>query len=222
MLQAYATEKKVGVEFVGDYYDLKSMYNVFDFASRKLDIHNEHDYSTYRLLQDFMYIIKDSLEGNSIIKEMDFEDAPKYPYFGFRLTWVNILFYIAAIRQVFSYNRTNYQSQSFAYLFEGLSFHAAKKINNAEFTESFTHYIDNPIRITDPYSYIISEQINYEFIKKKTAVNKFRILSSVLESYFNERSSTRVVLIKALKQECIGTSIDPYRFDLIRNIEIDW
>jgi hypothetical protein len=212
MLQIYPTKKGSGVQILGDYADLRTLYTTIHKLAERLDPDGEHTKGKSQLLMAFAYEVKKAYSGLRYEEELTLDGRHKVMYQGVNYLWSDLIITFNVLRNEAGYLVTEALDQACLYLLEAqlrsalISYDVKEGLHLQEF-------IGKWINISHPYVYLISQAIALDFLHHKTGKARFGQIAPLLYNYFNEQSKEYKELLQGLEksaaqQECKILSLD--------------
>jgi hypothetical protein len=198
MLQIFPTKKGTGVQILGDYADLATLYSTIHKLSERLDGEAELTKGRSDLLMAFAYDIRKAYSGQRDQDVLTFDGQHKVTYFCFNYLWSDLIITYNVLRHEAGYLVTDALDQACLYLLEAQIRHALLSYN-AKDGQYLQEFIGKWINVNHPYVYLISQAISLSFLHLKPGKARFRKIAELLSNYFNDRSIEYGEMLRGLE-----------------------
>lgn len=169
MLEAYPTKHGTGVEFIGTYNDLASLYDTMNKLSyTEIDKFSEDE----RLLTIMAYEVRHAFQGDREVYKKDYT-------FGFKINWVTLLYTISCLRHHQGCAVLNRIDLANLFILEELTEQAMLAFDAKGYAQ-LRFFIGERISIGDEMTYLIHREVFSDFIQMKTGVTRFRAIPGIL------------------------------------------
>jgi hypothetical protein len=197
MIYLHPTKRGLGVELWGTYDDLNSFYSVIAKFWNNEDLANQKGFDNRdQLISAFLYEIRKAKEGSRLKREHSQYSFEQIQYYGCKISWVLLLFSLAALRYNMRYSEaTKYDISIFLQIEYWLETSMIKydKIGAG----SILPYIEGAIYSGNEYIYQFMRSINLDFFKLGGGKNSFRKLPKLLKKavYYSDEYKTHIQLL---------------------------
>lgn len=169
MIEAYPTKNGTGVEFIGTYNDLASLYDTMTkLAMTDIDTLAEDE----RLLTVIPYDLRHAFQG-------DREVYKKTQTFGFKTNWITLLYTIACLRHHQSYVPLTKVDLANLLIFEGLTENAMLQYDPQGYAE-LRWFVGMRINIGNKYAYLAYREAANDFFSMPRGKKRFRSIPKIL------------------------------------------
>lgn len=180
MLYAFCTERGLGLQIWGTYDDLRTLYEVI---SRFWNISEFEHIKAFEnrnvLISAFSYEIRKSMQGERLTKKGSCFSGEENQYYGFKVSWVHILFSIVALKENWKLIPPNKLDLAYFYNLEywiESELDAFDSITGAKVKP----YLNGGAYGANPLLYQFMRQINLEFFQLGGGRNAFKKLPELL------------------------------------------
>lgn len=181
MFYLLSTKNGIGFELWGSYEDLSSLYNSFDGLWNNEDFLDRPGFkSRETIIASMLYDIRKTFQGNRLERtgtHFHFNDTP---YFGCRISWVDGLFFLHAVRYNARYfNINKLQLSNLLQLEYWLE--KAMYSYDPNGAVNLSHYITGGIDASNDCLYIYMRRINLDYFLLNGGKKAFRQLPELLK-----------------------------------------
>lgn len=163
MIEAYPTPKGTGVEFIGTYNDLSSLYDTMNkLSSLNIEALAEDE----RLLTIMSYDLRHAFRG-------DREVYKKNQTFGFKINWISLLYTISCLRHHQIYVALGKIDIANLLILEELTEKAMFNYDPNGYAQ-LKHFIGQRISVGDNLTYLVHREVANDFFSMKSGVKRFR------------------------------------------------
>lgn len=224
MLYTTHTKRGLGVQIWGTYDDLNTLYHVIaKFWGNPEFEHIGAFENRNVLISSFSYEVRKGKDGSRLSKTGSSFGDKGNQYLGFEMSWVHILFSIAALKENWNLIPPDKLDLSFFNLLEYWVESALEQFDPTT-AEEIKPYLNGAIYAGNPLLYQFMRQINLDFFLLGGGRRAFKKLPVLLKtsSYFTPEYNA---LQSFLEKEAANLNIEPehYDFDEDNKIyEIKW
>nr|WP_315419710.1 hypothetical protein [uncultured Pedobacter sp.] len=170
------TKKGYGIELWGTYDDLRSLYNILqEFLAQKDSSHNKWDTIIYSL----MYDIRKAFEKKGLKARNSHYSMEGIRHYGCQVTWVSIIFVLAAIRRNSQYLEINKLERSVLLQLEYWVQRAMEEYDSVG-AQKLKYFLDDLIYKENPFLLQFMMFIDRDFIVLGGGPQGFRLLPDLL------------------------------------------
>lgn len=181
MLVANHAKDGNGIQFWGDYNDIRCLYDIMSelsYFDPQKDIQAEE--RNERLLTIVPYEARHAYQGERLIDNTFINGNGHTTYFGFEVDWITMLFTYAALRYNAGHQPTNEITQSYLYQLKFWIHDSMKKYDPVG-TLWLEPYINGGIFISSPRVYEVHQELMQEYASLKPGKLRFRAIPSLLK-----------------------------------------
>lgn len=218
MFYLLPTKKGLGVEFWGSYDDLRAIYDVFsDFW--ELDFEEPNRFS---IISNICYETRHAYQGERLKRDSSHFGQDQVPHFGFRISWVQLLFLIAFINHKKKISSPYKLLDGIMLLIEHWTEKSLESYDKVT-GKLVIPFVGNAIDGANPYIYYYLRFINAEFFALKGGKKGFKhlpyLMSSGIKGTPSYNSIKKDLLKSAKKFQCDPMDIDLNEDDSIYDIK---
>lgn len=181
MIYAVPTKKGLGIEIWGTRDDLEYLYEVISKYWNNESFFNVKGYEDKnKLISSFSYEVRKSSYGNRLKRNHSHYSFEEIPYVGFKISWVQIIFSIVALR----YNMKMVESNKAEIaIFLHLEYWVERAMENYDpaGAKKLLPFLDNAINSGNEYLYLYMRHINATFFEMKGGKFAFRKLADLMK-----------------------------------------
>ncbi|WP_179412993.1 DUF6904 family protein [Mucilaginibacter sp. E4BP6] len=198
MLQIYPTKKGTGVQILGDYADLRTLYSTIHKLAERLDPEGERTKGKSELLMALAYEIRKAYSGQRYDEVLTLDGHFKVTYQGFNFLWSDLIIAFNVLRNEAGYLATEPLDQSCLYLLEAQLRNALTSFD-AKDGLYLQEFIGKWINISHPYVYLISQAIALDYLRLNPGKGRFRKIADLFHNYFDENSKEYKDMLRGLE-----------------------
>ena len=219
MFYLIPTKRGLGVEFWGSYEDLRKAYELF-YAFWELDFEEPN---RENLISNICYEIRHAYQGDRL-KRVSSHFLPNLAqYFGFQISWVQLLFLIAFVKNKKSESPRNKLLEGFLLQIE---YWTEKSLESYDpkIGKLVLPFVGEKIDGGNPYIYYYMRVINADFFSLKGGKRGFKELPELLISGIKGTPSFNAIK-KSLNKSAKKFGYSPLEIDLVEDdsvYEIKW
>lgn len=182
MIYAIPTRKGLGVEIWGTRGDLEYLYDIiskFWGEEKFLNVKGNDDKNN--LISSFSYELRKASYGSRLSRKSSHYSFEEIPYLGFKISWVHIMFTIAALR----YNMMMIDSnKADIAMFLHVEYCIERAMENYDPTgaKKLLPFLDYAIYAGNQYLYLYMRHINALFFEMKGGKLSFRKLYDLMRA----------------------------------------
>ena len=182
MIYAVPTKKGLGVELWGTREDLEYLYEVISkFWNDENLLHIKGYEDKNKLISSFSFEIRKASYGSRLTRNSSHYSFEEIPYLGFKVSWVHIVFSIAALR----YNMRMVESNKGEIaMFLHLEYWIERAMESYDSigAKKLLPFLNDAIDAGNEYLYLYMRNINATFFEMKGGKNSFRKLADLLRT----------------------------------------
>lgn len=169
MLEVRPTKQGTGVEFIGTYNDLASLYDSMTKLSRtNIESLSEDE----RLLTIIPYDLRHAFKGDREVYKNDLT-------FGFKTNWITLLYTIACLRHHQKYVPLSKIDLANLLIFEELTEQAMLRYDSKGYVD-LKWFIGMRVNIGTKYSYLAYREAANDFFTMRPGKTRFRMIPKIL------------------------------------------
>lgn len=186
MLVANPTKNGYGIQFWGDYNDIRCLYDImselsyYDPSSSPASKERNE-----RLLTIVPYEARHAYQEERLVDNTYINGNGHTTYFGFEVDWITIIFTYAALRYNAGHQPTDEITQSYLYQLKFWIRDAMRKYDPVG-AQNLEQYLDGGLNVSSSNIYIIHQELVEKYNKTKAGKLRFRSISSMLD-WANEK-----------------------------------
>lgn len=221
MIQIYPTKKGTGVQILGDYADLRTLYSTIHKLAERLDPEGERTKGKSELLMALAYEVRKAYSGQRYEEELTFDGNHKATYQGFNYLWSDLIITFNVLRSEAGYLVTEQLDQSCLYLLEAQMRSAliSYDVKDGLYLQEF---IGKWINISHPYVYLISQAIALDYLRLKPGKARFRKIADLFCNYFDEKSDEYREMLRGLENSATEKNCKILNLEFGGFPEIKW
>lgn len=181
MLYLIPTKNGLGVEIWGTYEDLKNLYNVVSkFWNHEEFIGDKFHQNRDKVISGFSYELRKGYDGYRLKKDHSHFYFESNKYFGFQISWVQMLFTLSTLR----YNMRFFESNKYDLsIFLQLEYWLENSMTEYDEVgaQTLIDYISDGIYLGNNYIYQYMRVINYDYFLLGGGKKNFRKLPELLK-----------------------------------------
>ena len=199
MLQLYPTKNGTGVQILGDYTDLRTLYLTIDKLSERLDPEAVNTKGKSTILMALAYEVRKAYSGRRETEGLTFDGTHQVTYMGFNYLWTDMVIAYNILRNEAGYLTTGPLDQACLYLLEAQLSRAmtAYDVKQGALLQEF---LGKWIDVNHPYIYLISQSIAHDYLTFKAGKSRFAKIPALFTAYFNEQSPPYRAMFNNLQQ----------------------
>lgn len=169
MIEAHPTKHGTGVEFIGTYNDLASLYDTMTkLAMTNIEMLSEDE----RLLTVIPYDLRHAFQGDREVYE-------NIQMFGFKTNWISLLYTIACLRHHQNYIPLDKVDLANLLIFESLTENAMLQYDPQGYAD-LRWFVGMRINIGDKYAYLAYREAANDFFSMPSGKKRFRSIPKIL------------------------------------------
>jgi len=179
MIYAKCTKRGVGLELWGTYDDLNLLYDVIgNFWNEELKTRVKGFENRDKLISGFSYEIRHAFQGDRLQSKFNHLTNQSGEYYGCKLSWVHVIFSLAALKYNMRFNAT---SKLDASIFLQIEYWIEKCLLNFDSSGAeLIPFIDDAIYSANEYLYQYMRSINAEYFILGGGILAFKKLPQLL------------------------------------------
>lgn len=182
MIYAVPTKKGIGVELWGTRADLEYLYDVISkFWGDDIPAGIRGSEDKDNLISSFSYELRKASYGSRLMRDTSHYYFEETPYYGFKVSWVHILFTVATIKYNTKMVQTNKADIAMILLIEYWVEKAMKDYDPIG-AIALLPYFDDAIYAGNEYLYLYMRHINLRFFEMKGGKISFRKLGDLMRT----------------------------------------
>ncbi|WP_016777558.1 DUF6904 family protein [Anaerophaga thermohalophila] len=214
MLHITPTPRGIGIKLWGTHEDLNSFYEVIGkYWGEEKDFNLHGSENRDKLISSFSYEVRKAYEGLRLKKKSDHPEIEAVEYFGTKISWVHILFFLAALKFNMRYSETTRFDIAMLLQVE-YWLEKAMKVYDPTGARKLAGFIEGGIYEANEYIYHYMRSINMDFFILGGGKKAFRQLPRLLNKavfYTDEYNAYRTFLEKEAKR--LGCNVNDMEID---------
>lgn len=180
MFYILPTQNGLGVEIWGTANDLDQMYKLISEWWGNEELHTREGYANRNnVINGFSYELRHGFQGDRLKRDCSHYSYDNLPHFGFKVSWVHILFTLSALK-LNGYNAGLNKFERAFFLQLEFWLERAMQSFDLEGANALIPYIEGAIYASNPCLYQFMRSIDIEYFLLKGGKKNFRKLPKLM------------------------------------------